>query len=415
MLAGGSASLLFNLYGPRGAAFRGLEEDIARLFTLTKTGMIYQGGEAGGEILLHAFDPVAAQDSTVIQLAVNAPGPVEQAWEQAWAHLEPVVSLAEARKAWGISVVYQAEWKDSPRNSRAFAPEFAGISLPGLPVGQRNHLAISLAKDGAAALVSCPDMGGQLLPGSVYLVLVPSGVDSQYLAENFLGPAARFILPDLICHKGYHQQAQWHNDIFLPQYRKRLEEMMDASHKAVLFQADGNELAKALEALARTYEEMSITLAHMERLSVSLDRQLHNLAWWLDPPAGMEIFLHQQQRLQNAFAELGLAIREGRTVWEASQRAVAIVSTRLQAEQERRQERFTILLAILGVVLAVPQVIDREAAAAILHALGVIEAQSDPGVLFLLAAQLVILVTVGIVLAFALRLILRRKWGVRGG
>lgn len=404
MLSDDSASVLVNFYGPRVGDYPNLEEDIASLYHLEKVGVIYQDGETGSKIFLQSFNPSTAHDSMIIQLAFNAGGPVKEAWSGIYEQRIQLIDQVNKRGAWGISIIYQAEWET---DAEVFFSDLSQICLP----YQVNHnpLVVTSTENGVVGLIAYPDFESKNVPASVYMVLVPADPANQFFADCFLGPSARYVMPDLICHKGFHQHNQWHNETFLPLYRKRLEDMMDASHKTVLSGTAGRTLVQSLESLAAAYEEMSITLAHLERLSVSLDRQLHNLSWWLDPPDGMGIYLYQYDRLKNHFAELELAIREGKTVWETSQRAVAIINTRLQADQERQQERLTILLAILGVVLAAPQLIDREVTAALLLAFGIIPIPGSANLLTLLITQLVLMIGIGIVLAVIIRLILRRK------
>jgi hypothetical protein len=104
------AALIANFYGKRGKLQPIIDHLVRSFVLIPQEPDSYVNKESG--TLLHHFDPgaVSAQDTTIIQLALNAPGSAEVAWkamrEQLAATLPNDNLLAEV---WGYTLIYQAE------------------------------------------------------------------------------------------------------------------------------------------------------------------------------------------------------------------------------------------------------------------------------------------------------------------
>ncbi len=149
-----------------------------------------------------------------------------------------------------------------------------------------------------------------------------------------------------------------------------------------------------LDVLARDYGLLVGVVASLGELRISLARQLHNYDWWQKRAKGGAVIEYHRNQLETAFRELDLLIAEGQNALQAASTAVNIVQAQLDQRQERQRQRIEALLAIAGVALAIPQLIDREAAGALLRWAGVRVSLDD--VMFLLQAQLGITLVVAL-------------------
>jgi hypothetical protein len=396
----GSAALLATFYGPcqaGGAArLQPLLQELCTGLALEPAGPeaeLWQNLEPGREALLQRFDPPAAHDTTVLQLALNEPGEAVAAWLSLRRRLEPLLVDSVLDGIWGYSLIYQAEL--------AAGGDPAGLDLtPLLAVTRRpgddsgtaiQPLAEAHAPGGRLWLLDVPLAGQGMEAASIYLALGPAARSHSFVRETLCGAGAALLMPDLIAHKGYHQARQVKQGDFGQQYRRHIEAMQTYSQQLLTGAEPIKRTAGTLTRLAQAHERLTLTLSHLGRLHVSLERQVHNYAWWQETGLDGSLLPYHRRHLENAARELELMLAEGRLVLDSGGAVVGIVSARLEAEREQRQQALGTLLAVLGVVLALPQFLDREAVAAVLAWAGLLPAAGPAATLLPTAVQMLLI------------------------
>lgn len=392
----GSAALIATFYGPRqSTAAPRLQPLVAALAAgldlvpAAPEGDLWQNPAAEREAWLQRFDPPAARDTTAVQLALNEPGDVLVAWLALRRRLEAALAGAALEGLWGYSLVYQAETPGGADPAQVDLAPLLGVARR---LGDDSDAAAQvLAEAGGPAgrlwLVDLPLEGEGAQAASVYLAVGPAALSHQFVPQVLLGPAAALLMPDLIAHKGYHQARQAKQGEFWRQYGAHIQAMQASSQQLLALSAPLEAMAQSLAGLAGAHNRLTVTVATLGRLQVSLERQLHNLAWWQDPSLSGSLLPYHRSHLESAARELELAVSEGRLVLDAAGALVQTVSARLEASRERKRQTLGTLLAVLGVVLAVPQLLDREAVAAMLAWTGLVRTGSPQATLLLLAVQ----------------------------
>jgi hypothetical protein len=406
----GNAALIATFYGPRQS------EHAARLQTVVQGlcaalalesaapgGDLWQNLEPDRETLMQRFDPPAAHDATVVQLALNEPGDAATAWLALRQRLEPHLSESLLAGVWGYSLVYQAETTEgSDPTARDLAPLLAVTRRPGDESGAAIQvLAEAKVSGGKIWLLDVPLEGQGVQAATVYLAIGPAAQSHEFVQKVLLGPGATLLMPDLIAHKGYHQARQVKQGDFWKGYRDHIEAMQTYSHQLLSTPGPAKQTAQTLDKLARAHERLTLTLSHLGRLYVSLERQVHNFAWWVDVSLNGNLLPYHRSHLESAARELDLMLTEGRLVLESSGAVVGIVSARLEASREQKQQAVGTLLAVLGVVLAVPQILDREAVATILSWTGLLPAAGPLETLVPMLVQLLIVGVLSLVAGWA--------------
>jgi hypothetical protein len=158
-------------------------------------------------------------------------------------------------------------------------------------------------------------------------------------------------------------------------------------------------VAGELDRLAADYGRLVTAVSYFDALRISLARQVANYSWWRARSGlGDVLELHQGQ-LETASLELDLLVVEGQRPLEAARTTVELVRAALDRQQERAQRVIQTLLAIAGAALAVPQLIDRTAAGALLGLFGVPTPEGGHPVLVLTLAQFSITAAVALLAA----------------
>jgi len=416
----GNASVIFTCYGPRAA---GSEERLEAATLRLAAGLGLQAGSRpdswqdltpAHEAFLQRFDPAAAADTTVLQVALNEPGTAGGAWDALRRKLEAAVDESFFRPLWGYSLVYQAELLDGgpgmpePQAGDPLLQAARRLGAPASEAAGARPLAVTGLPEGAIWLLDTPrhDGAGAV---TVYMALNNPGTDNRLLARHLYGPDARLLMPDLIAHKGYYQARQYQAGEFREQYGRRLDAMRAATHVLLHELGRRRERAARLEALARDYSRLVDTLATLERLRVALARQLHNYGWWQREGADDAVLAHHHAFLETASVEIRLLIEEGQGALQAAGTAVEMVRARLEGERQRQQEWLSTLLAVLAVALALPAILDREVLGAISAGLGLPIAASPAGVVWLFGVQAAVVVLVMVLAGLAVHLARRRK------
>ena len=115
-----------------------------------------------------------------------------------------------------------------------------------------------------------------------------------------------------------------------------------------------------------------------------------------------------KRALETAVLEMELMVIEGRDVLEAASTALELARVQVEHAQEHRQQQISIMLAVLAVAFAVPQLIDRTAAGELLRLCGV-SAPSSGNYDFLLLLGMQVGLIVGVSL-LAIGAVLALRW-----
>src|SRR5215207_2249746 len=106
------AALIATFYGPRHEAstrllHKRLYEALAPSSDIADVPSDWQ--DPSGEAFLQGFEPPAAHDTMVIQLALNASGTAAVAWKRARQRLQKLLGVPNVPDAWwGYTLTYQA-------------------------------------------------------------------------------------------------------------------------------------------------------------------------------------------------------------------------------------------------------------------------------------------------------------------
>lgn len=368
------AALIANFYGKRGqmqSLLNGLIQSLALIPDDQNTSYV----NPTTRTYLRSVDPPAlsAQDTTILQLALNRAGVVETAWETMRTQLEAIVPADEVLKqVWGYTLIYQAELTEQVPLLEAL------VAL--LPDVQRLHPTQSqspqvLVKADFAGgwlwLIDLPQEGDGLQAATVYLALSQPNTENRLVREVLYNPVAAFLMADLIAHKGYHQIRQYRIGNLDEQYRDKMQTL--SRHTDLLLHDLTHVSVKASEVdtLASKYGMLVSAVVHLDQLRVSLIRQVFNFAWWGKQAGENEITSFHHQHLQEAAQELELLVAQGQHPLGAARTAVEMIRTRLDKQQEDQQQRIGVLLTIVAVVLSALVLMDKENARAVLELLGI--------------------------------------------
>lgn len=160
---------------------------------------------------LYRFDPPAAHDTTIIQLALNIAGSADTAWETARQRLESLLDTTNLpRLWWGYTLTYQAIV--APGVGADFALGKLQPSIRRLHSSESlQPLAQANMSGGKVWLLDIPTHGGGLEAATVYVALSQPDKEEE-LVKAIYGPDAGLLMPDLIAHKSYYQMREYRGE-----------------------------------------------------------------------------------------------------------------------------------------------------------------------------------------------------------
>ena len=401
-----AAALIANFYGKRGQLQPLLDHLIVSL-ALMPMGYDSYSNDTNQTFLRH-FEPVAASahDTTIIQLALNKPGSVGDAWNSMRMQLDDVLSSDLTLQAlWGCTLIYQAESLQDA-HSNLFLNEL-------LPNARQLHTELSespqvLAQDelpgGRIWLIDIPDRGDGLKASTVYVALSQPNSNNQLVRDVLYNPVASMLMADLTAHKGYFEMRQYRLNDWIEQYRQKMDILLKHSDG---FLHDLTQVTAAkgeLDGLAGEYGRLVSAVVHLNQLQISLLRQNFNFKWWYKLSDGGNVLEFHQHYLEEACQELDLLVAEGQYPLETAKTAVEMTRARLEKEQERKQQRIETILLTAAVVLSVLVLVDRTTASALLEFLGL---PHSIGILQV-GVQLIFVLITALLVTLILRLIRAR-------
>lgn len=365
--------------------------------------------DTGNKLPPYLYEPPAAHDTTVISLAINAPDKEQDAataWENARRELEAILNAPDLPVDWwGYTLIYQAVLNP-------------GVALTSVPKKLPSTARRPNAHEGLEPLRQADLAGGRLwlmgIPrgdglaaAAVYVALSPSDEETAFKADLF---GSDLTMLDLIAHKGYHLKREYSGDL-----RHDYDEGLKAFRKSTyeLLGHLGRQIEETkVDDLAGKYEVWAKVIPELKRLRVSVAQQLPNYDWWHKQVGANSITEYHRGHLDTANQELELMVTQGQDALGAANTAmtmaqVQIDKARVEAEkalertqrdldraQANRQHFTQTILAVAGAALAVPQLIDRDAAGALIG-LVVPESWADK-LLVQLGTQSVLIVAVAL-------------------
>lgn len=331
--AASKASLIATFYGPRPAE---PPRDADTTKSLHRQLDDWKYPIAAKKYLQPLINPpgLAAHDTTVAQLGLNAPGDAAAAWETMREQLENILDAQHLQDTWGYSLVYQAvlaegtdadevldellpaiqriHLSESQQPSESLQPlEQADMSGGQFVDGAGDRelarlqpLAQADMSGGQVWLMAIPDQGDGPAAATVYVALSPPKQEDAFVTEVLYGPEAALLMPDLLAHKVYYHARLYRNDV-QDQYEEGLREFRKSTNQLLNDLGEqGVETHGQLKELARKSNGLAIIASGLNELQVLMTRQLHNYELWRARFEGNSIFEYHRERLQGLISEL---------------------------------------------------------------------------------------------------------------
>jgi hypothetical protein len=333
---------------------------------------------ASAEVLWR-FIPEQAGDTAVVHLALNGDGPASSAWAHCRRRLQSLLSDERLRATiWGYTLVYQAVW-DGPRpdplpDLSALLPHTRrlGASEAQAPGGVLAHSQSTGESD--VWLLDVPTRSSEgFAAATVYLALVPDSpeiANDEFVSAVLFGPGAALLMPDLLAHKGYFLMRQYRAEGREGRY-KQVVDLLHGASVTILgtsISLRPGETAPQpvqvndLTALFDEYVALLRLVPTFKRLRAALTEQVENTTRLAHPIGTGDIVPHHAHNLQTGLVELDLLITQGQDMLDAASKAVDLVQAQAEKASAHQQQHIAMRLGVLGVALAVPQIVTWEVA-----------------------------------------------------
>lgn len=332
---------------------------------------------------LRYFDPPAAPDTRFIQLALSEAGEAQVVWERLCQKLAHDVGLKESLHAftkqkafWGYSLVYHAALV---QNATLDEPRLDSLlrlaRRPDLPPAKwAESLAHTNVMGADLWLMDIPNQGEGAEAASIYVALSPIDKENDMITKLLYGPGALLLMPDLIAHKSYYQIRQYSGEPTtsykerVKALRKQITPLLDLPIRASEGPQRGKQpdQVQQLAQLSKEYARLLMVITLFDELRIALAQQLENYTWWEEELGEGNVASYHKQQVRTAYRELELLIENGQRMQEAARTTIEMVQTKLQQARDKRENRTNLLIGILGVALAVSQIVNESAAKALL-------------------------------------------------
>lgn len=402
------AGIIVSFYGPR--------DKNSNLKPKLEQQLKESGFDQGS--FLHHFDPVAAQDTTVVQLALSEAGDASSAWDKLRQKLEQLNlsntldELVKNKAIWGYTLVYQAvlvegatldeqQFKRLLRAARRPASQkrndvealahtrffgrvwddflqtsLAELTLPQYLSTLSNRIAISAERnvlDSNLWLLDIPNQRDGIEAATVYIALSRPDKEDELINKILYGPSAALLMPDLIAHKAYHQKRQY-GAVLYPEtsdkktlrtlYRKQIDdshqiidELLDFSSTSESTNGQSG-LDEQLKRLRQSYKILLGATPFFDNLRLSLAQQVQNYEWWKEQLGQGNLADYHDKQIQIAHREVDLLIGKGESTLHAIGTTRDLIQTQLDEARAKREKRLELLIAFLGIALAVAQFVN---------------------------------------------------------
>lgn len=384
---------------------------------------VWFGETATSKTMLHLFTPPshAAQDTSVVQLALDEQGDALQVWPRLRQQLDAIVNDEHdehdehddpmlSPNLLGYTLCYYAMLPpacsgrtpaeteaEAERSCRRLLPAIARLcnAAPEFSPAPIVHAAL---EDGHLYLMATP-VGDGLKAATIYLALAPgepTDPATLLMRRGLFGRAAALLMPDLIAHKSYAEQRGMQRDTLAQQtptthpvisWRESYNQQVEALRSAVLSLLQKHPGGKTaldeadLEPLVRQYETLVARMVRLDAFTISLSQQYHHSAWWLNQAGGNSVLAYHHEALALAVKDIELLLDKGRHVLGVAGTTVEIARAQLekrrmetekQAEHARDYDRQMLggLFTIISLALAIPQLVTWDVACGWLLRLG---------------------------------------------
>jgi hypothetical protein len=369
--ATGRAALLATFYVDQeeGEVTEGLRKLLCRGLNLEQERPGTWRTPNGEGALLLRFDPRAAPDATVLQVALNAQGEAGKAWETSREQLEKWLTPKALDGIWGYTLTYQANLNPGSDLEETFKKLRPAARLlhagKGRPYGS---LARADAAGGRIWLMAVPTEdkgpteGEGPAAGTVYVALGEAEKERD-LGKVFLGNGAKLLMPELIAHKSYYQRRKYRGKRY-EEYKQRLDEFRDLVRSLLneLEQREvrPEELTELTRELTRRYHGLAEMVWQLEDVRVSMARQLHNYDEW-EMPGDNDILQYHRHHIETTNVELELLVSDGQYALSVADPVLSMSRYRAERAQDKeealRQHRMQALLAIVAAALGLPALV----------------------------------------------------------
>ncbi len=363
-------------------------------------------------ILLEHFTMAGppAHDTEVVQLILNARGPASTTWHSLLRQFVeagfPTEQDLPDDDIWGYTLIYTAIPTPGTTPADALETLLPLVHSPHAIERYPSALArADLPGNGALWLLDIPlDATHNRQAATVYAAMTEETHNDAVVDEWFLGPVASMLMPDLIAHKSYYNMRQYRTNMRHERYKDKAEQLRitasalltsstgpvapnlpqqgatstatGATHFTGECVAPNSHRQGATGAtfahLKHSYADMLNRTTTLDRLRIALEEQKINVDRWRGPGTFASIHAYHQQHIETAMQYLALLVDIGQGALNVSQTAVEFMRADIEQKEERREQVITMLLAVLGIVLAIPQLVTWDVACSILAHFGLL-------------------------------------------
>jgi len=173
---------------------------------------------------------------------------------------------------------------------------------------------------------------------------------------------------DLIAHKAYYERRQFvsqptTSELALRKaYKKHIGELRDTISPFLGSPAK----PKNFKILKSKYEQLLLATSILDEPRLSLAQQLTNYEWWQKQLDMGQLAEYHHRQIDITLKEVELLIDKGQRMLHATQTTIQMEQAELSQKRDERETLIAVLIGILGVALAVSQIIDPTAAEALL-------------------------------------------------
>lgn len=383
-----------------------LFQQLDSLARQTPEAMFCGGQDPASKPLLGRRDPPAAHDAAAIRLILNAEGDAATAWETLRQRLKNMLDALDIpAEWWGYTVVYQAVLDEDMDMETAFRELLPVVRRPHSSESLRRPLAIADVSGGRVWLMDVPLRGDGQAAATVMVALSPPDKEQALKGELF---GTTLSMADLIAHKGYSIRREYRGDR-QRNYKNKLEAFREYADE--LLSDLGRQIQEQgkLDEVAGWYGSLTGVIALFSKTSISTAQQLHNYERWRAQTRSNGIIEYHYGHLETANRELELLVAEGRDALEVADKALSMARVELDRDQGNRRRLIEYLLAVVGAALAVPELVNRNAAEALL----VWFEWKEPGYLFIFLTQVAAIAAAAVLIMLSVRLVSRWRGGVQ--
>ena len=392
-----------------------LEKELVPAFGLTphpSQPQIWQNSTTRDSLYYFMPKNRAAHDTTVVQLALNAQEQEQSAasaWSQdLWYRLRDALNEPFLQGTIGYTLTYQA----------VLAPDalLSTLTYTDVVPHQEEHplhlesaedlavLAVSDIAKGRVWLVKVPYQKGWFKPAIVYIAVCPEEVNDEFVKGALYGENTVLFMPDLIAHKSYHQIRQYQEYAKKAAYHEKVSVIRQMSRQFLAVPVANNKFRD----FCAKKQQLTGDVALLDALRISLAKQRYNYNLHIKAEGETKIGHYHYQHMQVASDGLRLDIDEGQKILQAAESAIKLVETGLEKAEDKRQQLIGLAITVLSLVLAVPQLVDRHAAGALLALINGNITQKQIILLQLMGVQIFIIVLALLLIYLSLQVY--KKW-----